>query len=254
MPYGALDPTTAEAAPVTNIGAPVWDAGMELQDIRSEVLAQLQGRTDVVPAGDYTRLDRWINWGYVNVAQMLDLKELWASILMPTVADQPLYMLPSQVSWIKRVLIQDETEFVTTGGMELAEIDEQTYRNLPESDEVDTSPLLPQAWFRYGRMLVEWPTPDDVYALAVDCRIRPLPLTDPQDCPLLPEEFHEAICQAAIERAWNALGSYDRSIAAGNRKLSIVRPLLNTDAEERSAMHMGFAPARSRADLYRGSI
>lgn len=254
MPFGALDPSTAEAAPVTSIGAPVWDAGMDLQSIQEELIAQLQGRTDIIPGNDYTRLNRWINWGYVAVAQMLDLKELWASIAMPTVADQPFYLLPSQVSWIKRVMIEDETEFVTTGGTELEEIDEQTYRTLPESDEIDTTPLLPASWFRYGRMLVEYPTPDAVYSVAMDCRIRPLPLTDPQDCPLLPEEFHEAIVYAAKERAWRALGAPDKAATANNDKLTIIRPLLNTDAEERSGMHMTFAPARSRSDLYRGRL
>lgn len=254
MPYGPLDPTTAQAAPVTNIGAPVWDAGMELQEIQDEVLQDLQSRSDVVIGGDYTRLNRWIHWGYINIAGMLDLKELWASIALPTVASQPFYLLPPQVAWIKRVILLDADEYVTTGGAELTEIDEQTYRTLPESDEIDVSPLLPQAWFRYGRMLVQWPTADAAYSLSIDCRIRPLPLTDPQDCPLLPEEFHEAIVYAALERAWRALGVPEKAATAGNAKLSVIRPLLNTDAEERSAMHMTFAPVRSRSDLYRGRI
>lgn len=255
MPFTVLDPSTAQAAPVTNLGAPAENNGMELQDIRAEVLGQLQNRTDVTQGGaDYTRLDRWINWGYLGVAQILDLKELWASVSMPTVADQPFYLLPNAISWIKKVVIDDEDFFLQTGGRELALIDVDTYRNLPDSDEIQASPLLPQSWFRYARMLVEWPTPDDIYSIAVDVRIRPLPLIQEQDCPLLPEEFHEGIVYAAIERAWRALRNPAAAAAAANDKLSVIRPLLNTDAEERSSEHIGFAPARSRSALYRGMI
>lgn len=253
MPFTVLDPSTAEAAPVTSIGAPGSD-GMQLQDIREEILLDLQGRTDIVVGDDYTRLDRWINWGYLNMCQLLDIKELWASLAITTVADQPLYTMPAALAWIKKVVVDDPTEFVLLGGEELAEIDLDTYRGLPDSDEVDFTPLLPQSWFRYQRMAVLWPTPDAAYDLAIDCRIRPLPLTDPQDCPLLPEEFHEAIVYSALARAWRALRNPQAAAIAQNDALMVIRPLINTDAEERTAMHAGFAPARSRADLYRGRI
>lgn len=253
MPFTVLNPSTAQSAPVTSIGAPGAD-GMQLQEIQIEVLEQLQNRADIVIGGDYTRLNRWINWGYLNTSQMLDIKELWASIAVPTVANQPLYLMPAALAWIKKLSVDDENEFIMLGGTELAEIDLDTYRGLPDSDEIDFTPLLPRSWFRYQRMLVLWPTPDAVYNLALDCRVRPLPLTDPQDCPLLPEEFHEAIVYATLARAWRALRNPQAAALAQNDALSIIRPLLNSDAEERSAMHLGMMPIRSRADLYRGQI
>ena len=254
MPNTVIDVSTAQTAEVVNIGAPVFgDKGMELQDYREELLAQLQGRTDLVEGGVYTRLDRFINWGYKNIAGMLDLQELWASFAQPTVADQPFYNLPAAVAWMRTVNL-DRGDNTQIGEGELAQIDLQTYRTLLDSDEVAMTPQEPLAQFRFGRVLVLWPTPDDVYSLAVDCRIRPLDLVEEQDCSLLPEEYDEAILYAALERAWRALRNPQAAAVAANDKLTVMRPLLDSDAEERASMLRGFAPARSRADLYRGRI
>lgn len=243
MPFSVLDPTTAAAAPVTTAGAPLTSTGETLASISAEVLSCLYGRTDV----DSTRVTKWVNWGYRNICGMLDLTELKASIPLSLVASQPFYLVPKVVAWINRITLVDTTDF-SSGGAELELIDEPLYRQLPDVDS--TAQAVPESYFRYGRMVVVWPTPVTSYTAAMDCRIRPVNMTSPTHSPILPEEFHQAIMQAGLENAWRALQVPAKAATAANDKLTILRPLLDTDAEERSNMQARMVPVRSRSQLF----
>lgn len=251
MPFIVLDPSTAATAPATTAGTPLTSYGMTLADFRAETLADLQGRTDVTAAGN-TRLDRWINWGYLNIAQMLDLKELWASVAFSAVASQPFYLVPPALSWVKRLMLQDTNDFPFRGGRELEMMDEPTYRNLPETSAAfgSLNPIWPESYFRWARMLVLWPTPSTSFTLACDFRVRPLSLVNPTDSPILPPEYHEAIQYAALQRAWRSLRNPQASADAGNEVIRILRSLRDTDAEETAAMHVTLTPVTSRSQLY----
>lgn len=255
MPYTVLDQTTAQAAPTTNLGKPLTSIGMTKAEMIAEMLVQMQNRTDIDPA----RMLRYLNLGYLNLCQQLDLKEVWGSIGLTTVANQPFYLLPTStvagqpplVAWIKRLAIEDSDDFTFTGGRELDLIDEETYRTMPDTTAlVESDPTLPVAYFRWLNMLVIWPTPSDAFSLTLDFRIRPVNLINDTDCPILPYEFHEAVFFAGLERAWRSVRNTVAANQAANDKLMILRPLMNADAEERSAMHMTLSPARSRADLF----
>jgi hypothetical protein len=246
MPFTLLDSSTAATAPATTAGNPLTSIGETLLSLQTELLSDLLGRADV----GTLRQTKWINWGYINVAQMLDLSELWGSVAIAAVANQPFYLLPTQLSWIRRLALEDPTDFVNTGGKELDLIDEPTYRQLPDTSVfTGESPIIPESYFRWGRMLVLWPTPSQNFTLNLDFRVRPVKLVNPTDSPILPEEFHEVILYAALERAWRALRVPQAALAAMNDKLSVLRPLLNTDAEERSAMHVTLTPVRSHWQL-----
>jgi hypothetical protein len=243
MPYITLDESTAEAAPVVTIGAPLTSVGMTFDDFLTELYSELGARTDVTAASD--RLKMWTNWAYRNVCGMVTLKELFGSFALATVDDQPLYQLPRQVAWIKRVSLIDTTNFLA-GGRELEMIDESGYRLLADLDDE------PSRYFRYRRMLVFWGTPDDAYDLAIDCRVRPDDLVDPTDSPLLPEEFHEVILLYARYRAFRSLRMYQESSVALNDAVTTLRPLINTDAEEMDGAIQQVQPIRRKSQLFQG--
>lgn len=243
MPYIVLDESTAEVAPAVTIGAPLTSVGMTLADMVAELAPELGNRTDVIDTS--TRLPLWINWAYRNVASMLTLKELFGSFPLTTVDAQPFYLLPVSVAWIKRINLIDTTNFLA-GGRELEMIDESGYRLLADLDDE------PSKYLRYRRMLVLYGTPDDAYDLSVDCRVRPDDLVDDTDSPLLPEEFHEAIFLHARYRAFRSLRLYTESAAALNDALTVLRPLLNTDAEELDGAIQQVQPIRAKRQLFQG--
>lgn len=247
MPYNVLSPATAALAPATTAGNPLTSVGETLSTFRTELIANLGGRTDL----SATRLNRWINWAYRGLAQMLDLKELWASVGLSLVASQPFYLVPQQLSWIKRIAIADATLYWERG-RELELIDEATYRDLPDSEALGTgNQVWPTSYFRFGRMVVIWPTPGASYTAPMDFRARPVDLVADTDSPILPTEFHEPLSLSALAKASRALKLYREAAAAQNDYLVALRPLINTDAEERDAMHMVAQPVRTHTELYR---
>jgi hypothetical protein len=249
MPYGPIDFSLAAAAPGTAVGTPLTNVGETLADYRTEVLLDLGNRTDLTNP----QLDKWINQGYRYIAGMIDLKELWGSVDFILEADQPFYQCPDSLMWFKRLSLQDDANYPFYGGREMEQIDLEEYRMLPESDEVqvDGADLPPTKYMRYNRVLVVYPTPLSAFTATADFRVRVSNLEDTTDSPILPEEFHEAIGRAAVWRAKRNLRMFQEAAMAQNDMVSLLRPLLNSDAEERISMNFSAQPLQSRFDTYR---
>ena len=176
---------------------------------------------------------------------MLTIKELFGSVALSLVADQPFYALPVQVAWIKRLGVSDATTYPVDEGRELEMIDEAQYRTLPVLTDEPTS------YFRHRRMVVIWPTPLNARTAPLDFRVRPDDMTADTHSPLLPIEFHIPILLKARQRAWSALLNFKDAAVAQNDFVSEIRPLINTDSEETAGQFATIAPIRSRRRLFR---
>lgn len=250
MPYTVLDPALAEIAPVTDAGAPQVGVGMNFAELKSQITEDLVGRGDI-----RTRIGNWINRDYRTLCAMLEINELNASVSIPFVSGQPFYLIPDAVSWIKGYGVEDTTDYLD-GGREFELIDLQTYRTLPDSASINTTAnvLFPFKYFRFARMLVIWPTPTVVLTTALDFRVRPAKLINDEDCPLLPEEYHDVLYDMATATAKRKLGFRAEGDREYNDALGRLRPMINADAHEKDSMHMALAPVRRRSQLYRGRI
>jgi hypothetical protein len=244
VPYRVLDISVAQAAPVTTLGAPLSNEGETLLTLRT-TLDKATGKRDDWAAGELNSL---VNKAYRHVAASVDIAELDGSLLLNTVIDQPFYLLPKQISFIREISIADETNYPVEEGRQLSKIDLRSYRRLP----VPLTTGTPTRYFRYGRrLLVIYSDPDDVYPLAVDFKIRPDDLTDDAHSPLLPAEWHAAISHRARYEAWTSLRNYREAAVAQNDYVIAVRPMLDTDAEERGSQEAHLSPAREVRDTYR---
>lgn len=241
MPFLVLDPSTAAVAPSTTAGAPLVSVGDTLLTMRTELGAELGNRDDVLAP----RLNSWINWGYRNVAGMLELNELHSSVALTIVASQPFYLIPVQVASIDRLSVINDVTYPIDGGRELAMIDAPHYRALRALTDEPTS------YFRVGRMVVLWPTPLNARSGALDFKVRPDDLVLDTDSPRISVEFHESILLSARHRAFRSLLNFQAAASALNDFLTTIRPLLNTDADERVTQNAGLAPIRRRSDLFR---
>lgn len=250
MPYLLLDPTTAVAAPTTTVGAPLSPPGlpgpetlpgMSLAVMRTQLDIQLGGRTDF----DDTMFDLWINQSYVDLCTSLDIPELHADLLIPTVVGQPLYLLPEQVRSIESISVIDTQTYGDLGGRKLTRIDKQSYRRYPNlTDE-------PRSYFIDGKLLVLWPTPTSVRNLSLDFRIRPDDLVDEDHYPIIPKEWHEVIVRNARTKAHSDLREFDSAAVTNNEVVGLVRRKSDVDAEEDSDRIIGSSVPRRRSQLTR---
>lgn len=210
MPYIVLDPSAAEAAPSTTAGEPLTSTGKTLASMRTMVRTMMGGRSDITSA----QIDEVINNAYIDIATSTEGKT--ASLLLQTVAGQPLYLLPAVVANIQSISLVDDT--LPEGGKKLDKKDKSYYRDKPVVDDD-----VPSFYFREGNLLVLYPTPDAVYDMAVDFRIRPIRLTDDTHSPILDDEWHETIELNARHKLFSILQEFDKTPQTNNEVTDLVR-------------------------------
>jgi hypothetical protein len=243
MPFITLDPTSAQPAPITTIGDPLTNEGETLSSLRDEL------KKDIVRDIEPQRLNRWINLGYLHVAAMLTTSEMQGSIAIPTIVDQPLYLLPRSVAWITQLPLSDPSLYPIVGGKNMLMTDLAQYRDLPDYPSSYT--YSPYRWFRQGRLLALWPKPATSASVTVDFRIRPAKLSLETHSPILPEEFHEAILLRARHVAFRSLKMFNEASIAQNDFVASIRDIVNTDAEELKGKPSSFQPAVALRNYYR---
>lgn len=239
MPYLVIDPAAAEPAPVLTVGAPHTSDGETLATMRSELFYQLGGRDDLTD----DRLDKLINWAYLDLWTSLKLDESQSSYGFNTVPGQALYALPYQVRSTLGAAIVDQTS--AYGGVPLEKIDLTAYRRL----EVASGP--PRQFFRSDRVLVLYPTPDQIYPAIVDFRLRPAPLVADTDSPVLGHEWHETILLNARKKGFSALQEFDKAMPANNDFIDHVRRREDPSADEDTDRVVGSSVPRSARMLNR---
>jgi hypothetical protein len=241
MPYIALDPTAAAPAPPTTIGDPLIDGPKVLQDFVMELDSLLSGRDDVTPE----RLAQWVNMAYVDLATSLRIDELKASMVVSTVEDGYLYALPDAVFSLLGAATADEDSI--RGGYPLEKIDLDEFRR--RSGEAGRL----EAYFRYGSLLVVWPRPLAVGAVAIDFRVRPAYMTDLEHhSPILRQEWYEAILLNAKRIAFSSLKEQENAMIANNELIASIRKRLDRSALEHEGMVTRSSSPRHPMELTRG--
>lgn len=235
MPFLVIDPLSAAPAPVTTIGEPKTATGDTLASMRLWLQRALQGRDDLTEE----ELDLWINDSYLDICTSIDLDEMKGSLALTTIAGQPLYLLPYSVSSTQNAALIDTS--MTTGGQPLAKADRAWYR------EQQNKSGRPEAFFREGDVLVLYPTPDKAYTVSLDFRIRPLPLIEDNDSPIVGHEWHRPIRLGARQKAFDDLQEFDKALPAENSLVNSVRRRNNREAAEDERRVIGSSiPGRGR--------
>lgn len=235
MPFLVISSVGAAAAPATTLGEPKTSTGDTLASMRAWLKRALLNRSDI----DDDEYDLWINDGYLDVCTSVDLDELKGSLAITTVAGQALYALPYVVSSTQGAGLIDTTLY--GGGTPLSKGDKSWYR------EQDNKSGRPETYFREGDVLVLYPTPDKAYTISLDFRIRPLPLSEETDSPILGQEWHRPIRLSARQKAFDDLQEFDKAMPAENSFVNSVRRRNNREASEDENRVIGSSiPGRGR--------
>lgn len=226
MPFIVLDPTAAAAAPAITFGAPLTSVGETLLSLREELLLALGTRSDV----GTPRANKWINLAYRRFCASLDLDMMEGCYGFSTVVGQPLYKLPPGVFFIRNISYLDSTDYPVAGGTQLEKSDLVSYRRKPITTSLDLT--FPTEFFRYGEMLVLYPTPQAVFPMVVDLRIRPQNLVGDTNSPFIPVEYHDDIFMLARQIGFSRLMEFDKSMAVQNERVDAIREKLDPRGEE----------------------
>ena len=244
MPYDLISPSAAVVVLSPELGAPLRDQGMTFRDFKKALSDMLGGRDDI----DEDVIARWVNFGYQDLCSMLDLDELRGSVSISTAIDSAQYYLPYTVRVIDTVGLYDSSPVFwgRSKSRPLAKKDLAWYRAQKDGSG------QPFAFFTQGRVLVLYYTPNTVISLSVDCMIRPQPMANELDCPIIPDEWNEGILKAARQSAYSELEEFDKMVLAQNDKVSFVRSKMNLRAANRVGMEASVSVPRNWRDIRRG--
>ena len=241
MPYIAIDPLVAAAAPGFVYGAPEsfteHPNGKSLGGMRQRLKLELGNRTDIPDP----LWNEWINDAYLDLYASLELPESKRSFEFLTVANQPLYLLPSTVNTVRMLSVVDPDD--NTNGLAFDKIDVFTYRKLPPRCGA------PDSWFREQQILVLWPTPDEVYTVTVDVVAKPAILTLDSHYPVLDDKWHELLLKSAKSRAWEAVQNDTKSALVENSVVRQVQRKLDRDAQDNVNEYPTLRPVFRRQDI-----
>lgn len=232
MPFLNLDPSAAEVIAPT-LGAPLTAGEETLLSFANELKSTLGERDDVTPE----RLARWVNQAYRDLPTTLDLPESHVGIEFDSVADQALYLLPTELIRTMGASLVDSVNY-SEGGTPLRKIDLAYYRKLGDLTDVVTSYLY------QNKMVVLYPTPVAVKAIVIDAYILPQRLINADDSSIYSPDWNEAILLGARAKAFRSLLEFEMGNNAYNDYVGYIRNKINPKAEERTGMIAGFQPAR----------
>jgi hypothetical protein len=172
--------------------------------------------------------------------------ELKFSLEFDTEDDQALYLLPNIVVTTLNLARQDDDHIY--GGVPLEKIDLQSYRRRKDLRDF---PRKPTHFFRYNRVLVLWPTPDDVYTLVMDFRFEPNKLTEDWHVPILRPEWHEAWIMLARKKILSSVSEWEAAQLATNDFVGHMRVRQDREGGEEENKTVSSSAPRTEAQLRR---
>lgn len=239
MPYIAYDPSTAQAAPAFALGAPSTTGSMSLLELRSLLTEKIANRADIT----LERKDFFLNEAYRHMVMELNLPQFDASVEISLTANQPLYLIPDTVDYIKQnAAIRDAQEY-PRGGKVLVYSGLDQYRRLAnETGRVSRV-------YRHGNMIVVWPTPETAETLVLNVQYLPSLLTADNHVPLLPRKYHHAMAVKAAHMVLQHLRQYIDAAALHNDYVNLLRSITDTRAAEITEQYGSFYIPRREEDL-----
>jgi hypothetical protein len=179
---------------------------MTLADFREE-LSETTGNRGF----DNGRLDRWINFAYMDVTGAIDLEELEEPAAAVTVAATPTVAKPDNSR--KVLTVVDDT----TGRL-LQSIDKTEYFRLDR-----TTTGEPLKWAVLGDNIYLHPTPNAAFDLLIIQKIDPARLELVSDTTILADTWDAAVFMLSVHYAYMSVGEDQRAALWMNRAISYLQ-------------------------------
>lgn len=203
---------------------------MTLADFRSDLQAVLGSRQVT-----QVRLDRWIYFGYVDLAGAIDFEEFHSILPAPTVIGQQIYPVPDGVRVIKGI--------VGSAGLLQYVEDHEFFRRPPQDG-------LPVRWTRFGTAYLLGPTPNAVQGINLLAKVDPDPLVAATDVTVLSPVWDQAIYLFSVYHGLIAVGENEAKAREFlGRAFTYVQSRSTHDEEEAREQGLGLTYPMPRVKL-----
>lgn len=183
-----------------------------------------------VPGLSSGQTERWINFGYLELATGVDFEALDDDFTFPTVAAQQAYTGPSEPLAVKIVRNEDQDYNLDWTGKE----------DLLRRPTGTGGP--PEVWTRHKEDILLWPVPLSVDSFRVVYKKTPAPLSG-TDATVLPAQWDLAVVMFAASYGYHSLAMADRAVAWFNRGVAYVNSRMTEQSIHEGTAGLGMAQA-----------
>ena len=156
------------------------------------------------------RLDRWINFGYHDLAGSVDFETLESETTTATVASTQTIAVPTGAEIIK--LVKDTTNDSLLGWVPKTELFRRSI----------TPTAVPEVWSRHGDLIYFAPVPNAIINMFIVHKNPPTRLTASGNTSTFPDIWDPAVFLLSVHHGLLALGEDQRSASWLGRAISYI--------------------------------
>lgn len=197
---------------------------MTLENFRTDLQSALGDR-----GIDNTRLDRWVNFGYVDLSGAISFEMLEFTDEQTTVSGDETLDVPANIMLVK--ILRDATNDRLLGWLPK---NEYFRRSADASGQ-------PTHWSRHGNDIVLHPVPDGAYDIHIMYQTFPDLLDDPADTTILPNTWDVAVHQLSVYHGLQSLGEEQRASLWYNRAVNYIQTRMTEDLHQATASGIGLS-------------
>ncbi len=244
-------PTLNETTATQIIGPALPDFsgvnGYPLSRIKKEVLFAIAQRTGELTGMDTPLVEDWINDAYQQILGMIDTPRLAFSIQVTLPASVSTLGLPPSVREV--VSINTIKEGLLTPMHK--SIDIEYWRSLETNQDLDNALLNYYLHFSTNQILLQFHPQSTDTTLLVDGFVEAPPLTNPEQCPVLPDALCLGLIDLAISIALRRFGEYTYAGVQNNAALAIIRSHIDEKSKARRGTIAAVTRPRTLAEARR---
>lgn len=197
---------------------------------------------------DNVSVDLLLNMSFWDLLNRFPFRENETFVPFQTIAGQRLYALPVSFEAIRTLGISTTDTLQHT---DLQPMDNDEYEKV-FNENVDMR-AIPERYIRDGNCIKLWPTPDKVYTLTLYYWIQLSDLTDINNNPRIPRNWHEIIVIGAVWRGWIDLNDWTRAQTVREFCENMINGIVPAESKEERDFHRATTPVlRERYDPYLG--
>lgn len=197
---------------------------MTLADFRTDLQSSMGDRNI-----DSDRLDRWVNFGYIDISGAIEFEALEATTSRTTVATDSDVLVPDDLMIVKAV--RDNTNDRLLGWIHKNEY-------FRRSAAVGGKPTH---WTRHGNSILLHPVPAGAYQLDIIYQTFPSLLLGDADTTILPNMWDIAIHQLSVYHGLQSVGEEQRASLWYNRAVNYIQSRMTEDIHEATSAGLGLS-------------
>lgn len=207
------------------------------------------------PDGSDTKIDLCLNRSFWEIMNKFNFRENERTATFNTIALEPRYQLPVIFESVKNVAVQDPItlQWFDVNRVSTYQYDKMLNDTEPQVNNGVEQQAMPVAYYREDSAIIFWPTPSKVFPIKIRHLITLADLSDSNNAPVIPQEWHEIIMYGGTYRTLYNMGDLNRAESYKSHTITMMTSTVPVESkEEKNSQMSGGNIGPARGNYMRG--